>query len=385
MTTSYKGIAHGLGPKNGVSCDITPQGDGLAVESIGDAGFSKRTLPYLGLTVGFEGFEDRYIAFKGVHANTSFKLLVADRAIVPALTAIGAPRMLLDALQKAEHRRGGRKRNRMAIFAGLATLVVLLGLGIWLGFGIAVDKAVEHVPLSWEISVGQTAANEMLATKKVCSDPQLLAAVNEMGARLIGALPTIPFDFKIRVIDTDDVNAFALPGGYLFINRGLIDQADDGHEVAGVLAHEIQHAILRHGIRNVVREAGLALLLSAMVGDVNGIEQFLIYNAAHLSSMSFSRDQETAADLNGLDLMWRAKLDPTGLPRFLKKLADKEGSLGDVLSIIATHPASSDRIGELNALIQRKGQTTVIPFKLDVSQIKGRCDPVTLADPDAPL
>jgi predicted Zn-dependent protease len=329
--------------------------------------------------------DDRYIVFEGSRDNRPFKLMVPDKSILNALQAIGAPRQFLDALQQTISKQGRRSMGRGALLAGILTICLVLILIVWLGFGHAVKKAVDMIPLEWEVALGQSAAKGLLEDTKTCSDPALTAVMNEMGTRLVGELERVPFDFKIRVLDTDDVNAFALPGGYLFVNRGLIEQADDGFEVAGVLAHEIQHAMLRHGIHNVVREAGMMLMLQVVIGDVGGIEQFLLYNAASLSSMSFSREQETAADIEGLALMYRAGMDPTGLPRFLKKLAAKEGIASNALSILSTHPASRDRVEELNDIIRAKGNVDITPLTRNFNELKGRCSPVSLTDPDTPI
>ena len=385
MTDRFKVIAHGVADKDGITCDLVLRGTGMEVFLDGDGGFPPVSLPYIGMQVGFTGVDDRYIVFEGTRDNRPFKLLVPDKSILSSLRTIGAPRPFLDALEQALSKRGRRTMGRAAFWGGLAATCLALFFIVWLGFGYAVSKAVSLVPPEWEVSLGQSAAAGLLEQNKVCSDPMMTALMNEMGTRLIGGLERVPFDFKIRVLDTDEVNAFALPGGYLFVNRGLIEQADDAAEVAGVLAHEIQHAILRHGIHNMVREAGMMLLLQAVVGDIGGIEHFLIYNAASLSSMSFSRDQETAADVNGLDLMYRARMDPTGLPRFLKKLAAKEGAVSNALTILSTHPASKDRVKELDDLIAKRQSSEAIPLRADFAAVKGRCAPVSIADPDAPL
>jgi beta-barrel assembly-enhancing protease len=385
MNDIYKAIVHGLGKRDGATCDLTVGGSAFQVSLEGEDGFRVASLPYLGMQVGFAGVDDRYVVFEGSVDNRPFKLMVSDKKIISTLEAVGASRPFMDALRHTVTKRDRRSMGRMSIFVGLGLLILLIGVGIWFGFSLGVDKAVSLVPPEWEVALGQSAAGSLLQENKVCSDPALAAVMNEMGARLIGGLDNVPYNFRIRVLDTDDVNAFALPGGYLFLNKGLIEQADDGFEVAGVLAHEIQHAMLRHGIRNIVREAGVMLMLQVLVGDASGIEQFLLYHAASLSSMSFSRDQESAADSHGLDLMYRANMDPTGLPRFLKKLAAKEGSLSNTLSILSTHPASMSRVKELQAMIQRRGSGNIKSLTRDLQSVKGRCDPVTLADPDAPL
>jgi hypothetical protein len=337
------------------------------------------------MTVGLGGVDDRYLVFESSLDDRPVKLMIPDKTIGGHLAAIGAPRSIIDAVAGAIQKKSRRAMGRTGILVVLGIGIVVIGAVIWLGFGWAVGRAVSLVPTAWESSLGRAAASGVLESTKVCGDPALTRAMGELGTRLVGGLGATPFKFTVRVLDSDEVNAFALPGGYLFVNRGLIEQADDSFEVAGVLAHEIEHAVLRHGMHNILREAGVMLLLSAVVGDVGAIEQFLLYNAASLTRMSFSREQESAADAAGLDLMYRAGLDPTGLSRFLAKLASKEGTMGGALSLLSTHPASAERVGELNAAIAARPAPVVTPLRFDLTAFKGQCNPVALSDPDGTI
>jgi predicted Zn-dependent protease len=226
-------------------------------------------------------------------------------------------------------------------------------------------------------------AAEVLAGQQACADPVLDAAVQELARRLVGAAGASPWQWRIRVLDTEEVNAFALPGGYIFVNRGLIDRAADPHEVAGVLAHEMQHVLLRHGVKNLARELGLMLVLYAAVGDVSSVEGFLAGNAAGLTSMAFSRDQEREADAGGIGLMYGAGFDPTGLPRFMRILEGEQGAAGAIPSFLTTHPDSGERAAELSALIAARGPAAVTPLATDWALLRGRCTPVAISDPDA--
>lgn len=384
MTDNFRGIAHGFVPGSGVPCTIIPRGQGIEVND--ESGkIQNGMLPYTTLTVSLTGMDDAYLQFQAILDGKSVKLLVSDKNIVQQIEAIGAPRATIDALRVLTARKSKRSLGRTAVFLTIIAIFLGLVFGAWALLGVAARKAVDYIPPDWEQTLGKSAAEGILQENKVCSDPALLRAVNEMGTRLVGGLSRSDFSFKLRVIDTDDVNAFALPGGYLFINRGLIEQADDSFEVAGVLAHEIQHVMLRHGVHNVAREAGTMLLLRTFIGDFGGIEQFLLYNAASLASMSFSRDQERAADQGGVDLMIKAGMDPNGLSRFLKKLSAEEGALSGALSMLSTHPASADRVDELNDIIAKHQGGEIIPLQSDIKSLKMNCAPVSMTDPDGAL
>lgn len=381
MSKQYPGVCHGLVESTGLSCHIQVRGTGLEVN------IPERTpfrVSYVAMEVSFTGVDDRYLCLRGPVDGRDIRLLVPDKAIVDDIVASGAPGGLLSVVRRVEQSRGRRRGLRWGVFAALGGIVLIIVLSVTAGFRFAADRAVDLIPPQWESVIGRTVAQGMLAESKVCSDPQVQRAAQEIGLRLVGGLGATPYNFKIRVIDAPEVNAFALPGGYVFVNRGLLEASSDGDEVAGVLAHEMEHVVLRHGLSNIVRQAGLAIILSAIIGDVDALEQILLRNAASLMDMSFSRDQESAADEAGLKLMHRAGLDPTGLPRFLLKLENTQGIAAAIPSFLSTHPASADRSAELNELIGQLRPATIRPLSFDATAIQGKCDPVSMADPDAP-
>ncbi len=364
----------------GVSCRVLPRGDGLEAKPADEAPV---VIPYAGMTVSPTGVDDRYLQFEGRCGGVPARALVADRTIIDHIRAVGAPRAMVDQLEAATRRRSRRKAGALAVLAGLGAVLLLLVLIAWLGLGWAVERAVAEIPSEWELELGRMTATEVLAGQRVCADPVLDTAVQELTRRLVGAIGASPHRWRFRVLDTDEINAFALPGGYVFVNRGLIDRAADAHEVAGVLAHEVQHVILRHGVKNLARELGLMLVVYALVGDVSSVEGFLAGNAAGLTSMAFSRDQEREADAGGIDLMFRAGFDPTGLPRFMRTLESEQGGAGIIPSFLTTHPDSGERAADLTALIQSRGSFVVTPPVADWSALRGRCTPVAVSDPDA--
>jgi predicted Zn-dependent protease len=127
------------------------------------------------------------------------------------------------------------------------------------------------------------------------------------------------------------------------------------------------------------------MLAVAMVfGDAGQMEQFLMYNAAGLASMSFSREQELVADSDGLSLMYKSYIDASGLPRFLKKLSAEEVNLGGVFTMLSTHPASDERVNRLNRTLASWPPQQVTPITPNWATIKTRCAPAQLTDPDGP-
>jgi beta-barrel assembly-enhancing protease len=234
-----------------------------------------------------------------------------------------------------------------------------------------------------EAELGRSAAAESLGTHSVCSAPAVNAAIDEIGGRLVDGLSTNPYEFHFLVVDDPQMNAFALPAGYVFVNFGLIEAADSPDQVAGVLAHEIQHAMRRHGLRNVIARLGLTLIVGLAVGDVQGMGGIVGSMAAEMAGLSFSRDQEEEADRLGLELLYAANFDPDGLPAFFDKLKDKEKELGMALpSFLSTHPDTDSRVAGLRAVIKAQGKAQVTPIATDWDKAKAECRPIPWADPD---
>ncbi len=375
--TGFNGICFGLEGAAGQSCTVVPTGSSL--EATID-GALVAVLNYRGLEVSLQGVDDRYICFEARFEGREVRLLVPDRAIVTQMEALGAPGPLVEQFRRIANKRTTRTMARHSVFGILLGLVLAVVLTIWFGSGWAVKRAVQEIPVEWEEELGRASVAAILADAKVCVDPELNKATQEIGMRLINAIGPSPYAFKMHVLDSKEVNAFAVPGGYLFLNRGLIEQADDGAEVAGVLAHEIQHVLGRHGLNNLIRQAGMMFLLSAVVGDVSQIEQFLMANAAGLASMSFNRDQEREADRKGVVLMGRGSLDATGLPRFLAKLAAKERTLGGLKTLLSSHPSSKERMNELHDVVRSHPNAKVVPLNANWADIRQRCSPQALTE-----
>jgi len=153
------------------------------------------------------------------------------------------------------------------------------------------------------------------------------------------------------------VNAFALPGGFVYINTGLLERAEDSSEVAGVLGHEINHALLRHGMKRIARTAAVSIVVSVFLGG-SGLNTQAASLAANLGELSFSRDEESEADTAGLPIVAAAGFEPEGMIRFFKKLTKDESDVPDgaktLLRYMSTHPLTEDRIADIRATIKKE-------------------------------
>ncbi len=148
------------------------------------------------------------------------------------------------------------------------------------------------------------------------------------------------------------------PGGYIVVNRGLLEKTETPEELAGVLAHEVQHVVQRHATRALFREMSVRILLASLTGDANGLGQALSA-AGKLGGLRYQRGDEEAADRDGMKMLQAARIDPSGMISFFRRLA-REGQRGpQAPAYLSTHPQTADRILQLERLAAQAHYTPV--------------------------
>jgi predicted Zn-dependent protease len=218
---------------------------------------------------------------------------------------------------------------------------------------------VDRIPLEWEQRLGQSAYQDFLLQQTVLKEGPSVAAVQEISQRLIEQIPNNPYAFEISVVKNDVVNAFALPGGYVVVFTGLLEQAQSGEEVAGVLSHEFNHVLQRHGLERIVRQLGVVAVLGIVLGDQQGLAGVMKQVGAEMLSLKFGRTQETEADVKGLRLLQRARIDPSGMIAFFQRMSTKEQGRVEWLS---SHPMSAARAERLKSEAAVLPKTVPEPF-----------------------
>jgi beta-barrel assembly-enhancing protease len=215
--------------------------------------------------------------------------------------------------------------------------------------------------LETEIRMGKQYAMQVENSVKMVQDPVVNEYVNRIGQNLVrNSDAKVPF--TIKVIDSDEVNAFALPGGFFYVNSGLILAADEEAELAGVMAHEISHVAARHGMRQMTR-ANIAQLATIPLIFVGGGIGYGIYEAAGLglplTFMKFQRNFEAEADYLGLQYMYKTGYDPQAFISFFEKIQAKEKKKpGTIAKAFASHPQTPDRIAA-----SQKEIATILPAR----------------------
>jgi len=208
-----------------------------------------------------------------------------------------------------------------------------------------------------EVKLGRELAAEVDRQAKFVDDPVITEYVNRVGQNIVLHSDTkIPF--TIKVIDSDEVNAFALPGGFFYVNKGLILVADNEAEVAGVMAHEIGHVAARHALENQTKASLMEYLAMGTSIFLGGIPGMIFQNTAGLGMlgifMKFSRSAEEEADKLGVQYMYAAGYDPSAMATMFEKLESKNKKKPGLISrAFASHPAPPDRRASALALAAR--------------------------------
>ena len=250
----------------------------------------------------------------------------ADWAALPSMKR-------LNQLQRKQH------TQRVIAWSAVALLVLspLLVLLLFLSQAARIAEAIaERIPITEEVRLGRQAFESMRGNLKLVDTGASPEAVVKIGRELTTGSR---YTYEFHVVDDATLNAFALPGGIVVVHTGLIAATRRPEELAGVLAHEVQHVELRHGTSALVKDLSWRVLWTWFTGDWGGT--LAGQAAAQLGSLKFSRDAESAADNAGFDALVRAGIDPSGMPDFFAIMAKQAGDAP--AAFLSTHPLSSAR------------------------------------------
>jgi Zn-dependent protease with chaperone function len=257
--------------------------------------------------------------------------------------------------------RGGQRRARIGrtLAWSLLTIFVLLPLLLlllvfWQADQIAAAVA-DRIPVEQEQRFGRRIFEGMQRTLKLEDDGADAELVRSLGARLASGSR---FEYQFHVVDDPAINAFAMPGGVVVVHTGLIRAVKRPEELAGVLAHEVQHVELRHSLKALIKETGLRGLWAAATGDLGGT--LAGQAAVKLTSLRFSRDAEREADQRGFDTLVSQNIDPQGMVDFFGTMKREAGVTPPAW--LSTHPDSQARQQSLRALRDALGERQFPPL-----------------------
>lgn len=272
---------------------------------------------------------------------TSGSLLSFPDEAVLAAFRVHAP-------QRAPGRAGTTARRAGHPLVLLGVSAAALAVAAWLALPLLAASAARRVPVAWEEQFGEAVVGSMAPEALRVHDPRIAAPIEALVARLAAAQES-PYHFRVVVSSDSAVNAFAAPGGWIVVNQGLIRLAANGDELAGVLAHEMEHVRLRHVTVSLFQQLSLQLLLAVIVGEAGGVAGNGAGVASRLSGLAFSRGAELEADAGGAAMMREARLDPAAMISILERMRTRAGDAP--LEMLSTHPATPARTEALRARI----------------------------------
>jgi predicted Zn-dependent protease len=234
--------------------------------------------------------------------------------------------------------------RRLALTAGVAAAVS----------ACATVGMINIVSEPQELEMGAQFASQLDSELSFIDDPEVVGYIDTLGQSIARASQRNNIPYRFRVVNTDEVNAFAVPGGYLFVNRGLIEAADTESELAGVLGHEIGHVVGRHSARQITQQYGMSAIAGILLGkDPSMLAQITAQFAATGAMMSYSRSMESEADTYGVQELYDAGIDPSGLATFFDKLVEMRGGAGGskLEMFFSTHPDPGARAVTVRSMI----------------------------------
>ncbi|MBA2485953.1 MAG: M48 family metallopeptidase [Nitrospira sp.] len=367
MNVTPNALCFGDGlPGAGAPCHVTLSADGLRLIPLEGSQLAEESVAFAALTVASGGLDHDQLVVSWMTGGSTCTLYLKDPAMIVAFRRT-APSGLTASLERAaDHVRRARHSHRL-FWGSAAGIVVGLGLLIWFGSDLIVEWAVARIPIEWEQTLGATIYQDALSKETVLKEGREVDAVQEMTQRMTDKILHNPYKFQVSVVQSPVVNAFALPGGYVVVFTGLLKKAESGEEVAGVLSHELNHVLQRHGLERMVKTLGLAAVISIVVGDQRGLIGLAKELGMNLATLKFGREQETEADVTGIRLLSDARIAPEGMIGFFERLSEKGQARVELFS---THPMSAARAERLKVELAALPKRSPEPFTFEWKSVQ---------------
>ena len=363
---------------SGAPCLVRVEDHGLTLTFSSDpADGQPESVPFSSLTVSAGGLDHDQLVVKWVGQKGERTLYLKNPDVIRAFRETVPDHLGLPLAQVAEQVRQIRHRRRL-VWSLVGGVILVTVVGLWFGSDLLVKLAVSRIPVEWEQKLGEPAYRDYLTHQEVMKEGPAVTALGEIMQRLTEQIPNNPYKFDVAVVKSDVVNAFALPGGYVVVFTGLMKKAESGEEVAGVLSHELNHVLQRHGLERILKSLGLLTVVAIVLGDQQGLVGMMKQLGVELLTLKFGREQETEADLTGLQLLQRAKIDPSGMIRFFERLSEKDQGRMEWLS---THPMSTARADRLKAELAALPKKSPEPFTFDWKHVQASLGPQPVAAP----
>ncbi|GMV49881.1 MAG: putative peptidase [Nitrospira sp. OLB3] len=353
-------------PASGAPCHVALSPEGISLRPADGGEVMEESVAFAALSVAAGGLDHDQLVLSWGSGLSARTLYLKDPALILAFRRAAPPELTAHVEQAAAEVRRARHRHR-TIWSVVTAVIVGLGLFFWLGSDVVVEWAVARIPIEWEQKLGEAVYQDFLAKETVVKQGPALEAVQEITRRLTDKIPNNPYHFQVTVVQSPVVNAFALPGGYVVVFTGLMQKAESGEEVAGVLSHELNHVLQRHAMERMVQMVGLAAVVSILVGDQQGLIGLARQLGLELATLKFGREQETEADLTGLKLLSEARVAPEGMITFFERLSEKDAAR---IELFSTHPMSAARAERLKAELATLPKRSPEPFTFEWKRVQ---------------
>lgn len=225
-----------------------------------------------------------------------------------------------------------------------------------------------------EVEIGQQVASDVESKEKLLSNTTVQNYVNDVGQKIVGVCDRRDIEYKFKVIDKKEINAFACPGGYVYVYTGLIEILDNEAQLAAILSHEVSHLVARHSMKKLQNIYGYAILAQIALGDkAKGAAGDIVSIAAMLVLQGYSRDNEFEADRYGILYAKNAGYNPKSMIQVFEKFKKMEGNPPPaVLGLLSSHPSPADRIRKGESEISGVGGTTLPYYEDRFKKIKSQ-------------
>lgn len=235
-------------------------------------------------------------------------------------------------------------------------------------------KSLILIPTETEVALGKDVVKEVESTEKVLNDSEVQNYVSRVGRKVAKVCDRKDVTYSFKVLDSDEINAFACPGGFIYIYKGLMKKMDNEAQLAAVLAHEVGHIVARHSVKRLQAIYGYSIVMEVALGDKMGkTARQMVDAATGVILLGYGRDNEYEADDYGILYSKKAGYNPKGMVQVFEKFKQMEGRPPNTFEkLLMSHPPAGDRIKNGNKEIQKIGGTALPYYESEYAAIKAK-------------
>ncbi|MFT5198880.1 MAG: putative Zn-dependent protease [Planctomycetota bacterium] len=343
---SFEGRLRGKSIPNGsCSADIVVNSEGIHAQAEESPA---RNLPFRGLRLR----RDESGALIATSGDGAWSVSCMDPGFYRALETVAGN----DLNQQLTTLAGQKTSTRKKHLFSCALVLVICGAILWSLpklFQSTVSASVSALPMTVDEALGEAAQDAMDAGGSIVDDELIVQAVQAIVDRLAPHAAMDGLTYQFRIVRNEQANAYALPGGFITVFTGLMEQSTSPNQVAGVIAHEMAHAKLRHGLLKVAHSGAFSAAMAIVFGNVGGLESIALELFTLQQVNDHSQDAETEADVEGVRILVAAGIDPQGLVDSFLAMQERYGDMPSAIAWASSHPQFDDRIDSINTAVEQ--------------------------------